>query len=905
MNPLVLLARRLRLFIRKKKLDADMAEEMRLHLERRVQANLAAGMAPDEARYAAQRQFGGVDQLKETAREQRGSLWLENLVRDLRYAIRQLGKSPGFTAVAVLTLALAIGVNSAVFALVNAVLLRPAVSLHPEELVNLFNGRAGAQRDFRPFSYHEYLALREASDTFADVAAVAISSAGIEGEEGIRKAQTFFTSENYFAMLGAQPARGRFYNAEESRPNAGIPVVVASYALWQSRGGRDDFVGSTLRVNGKPYTVIGVAPEGFNGVLVFGRTDLWVPLGVFAEFTAGSRADLSAPKSYRLGLTARLAPGVTRATLSARLPTVARSINAIQDEPGEGVRELHAEAPSRSSIGTQPTGGDSAVPLAIGVFSMAGCVLLIACLNLANMLLARGADRAKEIAVRLALGADRWRIVRQLFVEGFVLAGVGGFVGFLFGSWGNALLVRSLRTLMSAAGESLLLDVQPDARVLGVTFFLCLIATLCFSLGPALKSSRADLLSNLKQQGGTANLAGRLQRFFSLTHSLVMGQIALSLVLLFAAGLFLRGALKVAAVEPGLDPAGAVIADLDYSLANLSPDDARRALFSTIESLEREPGVTSVAAATFVPYSTRSNGSSVRPAGVSDPTRNFPATYTAITTNYFDAAGIRWIDGRDFTPSETRDPGTRVAIIDQGLVRKLFPAGNALGQRIQVGSTEREIVGICAPHRQSNRRPNLPDRVFIPYAAGHDGRAFIVVRHAVSDAAATAAAAGSVRTRLRELDPGLPVLNVAAFSSLIEGDFTTWLARLGATLFGLFGGIALLLAVVGVYGVKAFAVSRRTREIGIRMAIGAQARDVFRLLLKQGALQVFVGLGAGLLLSLGAGKVLAKMLYQVSPGDPLALTAAATALGMVALLACWVPARRATKINPVIALRSE
>ncbi|MEO5959331.1 MAG: ABC transporter permease, partial [Opitutaceae bacterium] len=563
------------------------------------------------------------------------------MLPDLRYALRQLANAPGFTAVAIFTLALAIGVNSAVFALVNAVLLRPVVSLRPAELVNLFNGREGAKRDFRLFSHAEYLALRETEDTFAGVAATSMTSAGVESEDGVRKVQTFFTSENYFALLGAQPALGRFYTLDESRPNAGVPVVVTSHALWQRRGGRSDFVGSSLRVNGKPYTVIGVAPADFNGVLVFSRTDLWLPLGVFGEFTANARPNLAAANTYRLGLTARMAPGVSLGSLPARLPALAQNLNAIQAEPGEGVRQLFAEAPSRSNVSTQPSGNDSAVPLAIGVFSMSACVLLIACLNLANMLLARGASRAKEIAVRLALGASRWQIVRQLVAEGLVLACAGGVAGLLLALWGNDLLLGSLRTLFDAAGESLLIDVRPDARVLGVTFFLCLGATLVFSLGPALRASRVDLVNALKQQSGGANTTSRLHRFFSLSHCLVMGQIALSLALLFAAGLFLRGALKAAQITPGFDPANAIIADVDYALANLSSADAQRSLFSTIEQLENRPGIQSVAAANFLPYSTRSESRNARPAGVTDRARSFTAVYTAVTAHYFDAAGVR------------------------------------------------------------------------------------------------------------------------------------------------------------------------------------------------------------------------------------------------------------------------
>ncbi|MBI2510633.1 MAG: ABC transporter permease [Opitutae bacterium] len=834
------------------------------------------------------------------------------MLADLRFALRQLAKSPGFTAVAVLTLALAIGVNSAVFTLINAVVLRPLVPLRPAEIVNLFNGRQGAERNFRAFSNAEYLALREAKDTFADVAATSLTSAGLDQAEGIRRSRACFISEGYFSMLGVQPALGRFFNADECRPNANLPVVVASYATWQRAGGRADFVGSTLNVNGKSYTVIGVVPEGFEGLNILTTVDLWVPLGVFTTFSSAGGHDLSDPKAYDLLLTARLASGVSLKTFAGHRASLAQRLTALLPDSRAGARELHAEAPSRQGVSTYPSGGDSSVPMAIGLFSMSGCVLLIACLNLANMLLARGSSRAKEIALRLALGAARWRIIRQLLAEGLVLAGTGGVLGLLVGVWGNDLLVRSFTSLTSLHSESLVIDLQPDARVIAVTFLLCLVAILLFSLGPALKASRADLVHDLKQQSDESAAAGRAHHFFSLRHCLVMAQIALSLVLLFSAGLFLRGALKAGSVEPGFDTTGTLAFELDYSLVKLPPEAAQRSLLSALEHISSQPRVQSAAAATFVPYSFRNNGTSVRRVqeaiaepGDAQANPALTATNTAITTGYFYTLGVRLIRGRDFTAAEVQDSTRRVAIIDEGLAKKLFPAGDALGQQIRVGSTAREIVGICAPHRHNTKRAVMPDRVFVPYASGEDGRAYLLVRYATTDAAATAAAITPLRVALRAFDPDLPVLLVKPFSQFVERDFGVWLARFGAILFGTFGAIALLLAVIGVYGVKAYAVAQRTREIGIRMAIGAQRRDVLALILKQGAWQVLVGVGLGWVLTFGAGKVLAKMLYQVNPTDALVLAASATVLALAALLACWLPARRATKVDPLVALRRD
>ena len=912
MNIVSKLRSQLRAVFRRDALDADMAEEMRLHVEQRTKALVDDGMSAEDARCEAVRQFGHIDLLKESARDQRGWLWLEHLIRDFRHAFRSLGKSPAFTAVAVVTLALAIGVNSAVFALVNALVLRPLVPLRPSEIVNLFNGQQGADRGFRAFSHAEYLSLRESKDTFAEVAATYMTSAGIDRDGGIRRGKAYFTSENYFSMLGIQPAWGRFYNADECRPNANIPVVVASYASWQQAGGRSDFVGSTLSVNGKPFTVIGVTPEGFDGLNILSTTDLWVPLGMFTSFNAIGAKDLSAEKNYTLFVTARLAPGVSLATFSARRAVLARRLTALLPDGSAAARELHAEAPSRQNVSTQPSSGDSLVPMTIGLICMSSCVLFIACLNLANMLLARGASRAKEVALRLSLGATRWRIVQQLLAEGFVLACVGGAVGLVIGVWGNQLLVQSFTALANLQNQTLNLDLQPDIRVLAVTFSLCLIATLFFSLGPALKVSRADLVHDLKQQSGAPSAVGRSQRFFSVNHCLVMAQIGLSLVLLFSAGLFLRGAIKAGGIEPGFNPAGTLALELDYTLGKLSAEAAKRSLSSALEHIGAQPGVQFAAAATYVPYSFRNNGISVRRSldtavgtDADQSTQASSASYTAISAGYFDALGVRLLQGRDFTASEAQDSARRVAVIDEGLAKKLFPAGDALGQHIRIGAKESEIVGICASHRHNTKRSVMPDRVFVPYAAEHDGRAYLLVRYTARDAAAIAAAITPLRTALRALDPDLPVLMIKPFSLFVEQDFGVWLARFGAILFGLFGAIALLLAVIGVYGVKAYAVAQRTREIGIRMAIGAQRGDVFALILKQGLWQTLVAVGGGIMLALGAGKVLAKMLYQVSPADPLVLAVSAAILTAATLLACWLPARRATKVDPLVALRAE
>ncbi len=845
---------------------------------------------------------------------------------DLKFALRVLAKSPGFTAIAVLTLALAIGVNSAVFALLNGLVLRPIVPLRPAEVVNLFTAKQGASRDYRQFSHAEFLALREAKDTFADVAAVQFALAGLGRDESMRRSFAFFTSENFFAMMGVSPAIGRFYNADECRPNANIPVVVASYAYWKKMGGQPEFVGSTLRVNGKAFTVVGVTPDGFSGLNALISPDIWVPLGVYSQFgsafsDSAAITDLANQKNYTLNVTARLAPGLTLESLKPRLPALAQRLNAVQPPDSPAARELQAEAPSRFSISTTPSGDGSTTFLTIGLFSMSGCVLLIASINLANMLLARGAARAKEIALRLALGATRWRIVRQLLAEGLVLAFAGGTLGLLVSLWANDLLLQSIGTLFSSMNFSLVIHMRPDALVLGFTFLFCLFATLVFSLGPALKATRVDLVHDLKQQGGEPTGTGRLNRFFAPRHILVMAQIALSLTLLFSAGLFLRGALKAGGLQLGFEPAGGLVVEMDYTLANTAPDDTKRSLFSVIDRVRALPGVQAAAAGTLLPYGNITNVARVMPANQAPvaatktdkdaPTPGFNGLYTATTPGYFDAIGVRLIRGRDFTVNEARDKAApRVAIVDETLARSLFPKGDALGQRIRYtqppadGSpAEMEIVGICAAHRHEVLDQTNRARLYVPFAAAYNGNVYLHVRYATKDAAATAVA--PLRSALRDLDPELPVLQITPWSRLVEKNIGLWIVRIGAVLFGVFGAIALVLAVVGVYGVKAYAVARRTREIGIRLALGAEARDVFALIMKQGALQTLLAVACGLLLSLAVGQLLAKMLYQVSPADPLALAASTALLASAALLACFVPARRATRISPIQALRTE
>src|SRR5438876_1504831 len=848
------------------------------------------------------------------------------MMQDFKFAVRQLLKTPGFTTVAVLTLALAIGVNSAIFALINGVLLKPVVPLRPAEVVNVFTARQNASHDYRQFSHNEYRELRENGEAvFVDVAALEFAVAGIGRDHEIRRSFAFLTSENYFPMMGVQAFRGRFYNAEECKPNANMPVLVSSYGFWKRNGGREDFVGSTLHINGQPYTVIGIAPDGFSGATALIAPDIWLPIGVRSQLGSAfgdseTMHDLNNPKNYTFNLTGRMRSGLTIETAKSRLPVLAQRLNAIQPGDSEGARELQIQTPSRFSLSTQPEDDGPITLIATLLMAMAGAVLLIACLNLGNMLLARGTARSKWIAVRLAVGASRWQIVRQLLCEGLLLALCGGAVGLVISAWCNDLLLQQLRGLLASTNFSIVVKLRPDATVLAATFLFCLLATMLFSLGPAIKATRADLVNDLKQQVGEPARIGRFSRFFAPRHISVMAQIALSLMLLFAAGLFFRGALKAAGLNPGFVAAGDLITEFDFSLVKKEPSDVRREVFNIVQRVRELPGVKAVGVGTMLPYGNFTNSRrimSTRSTLSNDPKAPDPgasALWTATTPGYFESIGVKILRGRDFTQAECENKeGRAVGIIDELMARKLFPNEDAIGQHVRYtvlpkdGSpNDIEIVGIVNTHRHDVQEDVASTgRLFVPFAQGYSGNVFFHVRLGSQDRQTVAGMIGTVRSTLRDIDPDLPIIQMSPYVDLLDRCVGLWIVKLGATLFGAFGLIALLLAVVGVYGVKAYAVACRTREIGIRMALGAHRKDVFALIMRQGALQTALAVFVGLLLSLAAGRVLAQILYQVSPSDPLALIASSVMLTTTALLACFLPARRATHVNPITALRTE
>ena len=842
------------------------------------------------------------------------------MIHDLRFAFRLLLKSPGFTILALLSLAAAIGVNSGIFALVDAAFLRPFIP-HAEEKVNLFTARKDADRDFRQFSYAEFTALAEPNDVLAELGAEEFSSVGIGFGDNIRRSIAFLVTDGYFRIHEVQATQGRVFNAEESRAGAALPVAVVSDSLWRRLGRHADIVGSLLRINGQVFTVIGVMPRTFSGGNAVLGPELWLPLGVrdLVASSIDTKHDglpLEHPRAFELNLVGRLKPGLTLESATARLTALTARLDNVKADPAAGARTLLLQHLPRFSINTNPTDEHGAQTFPVLLLALAGAVLLIACLNLANLMLARGAARSREFAVRSAVGAPRSAIIRQLLVEGLVLSTGGGLLGLLVASWANELLIDSMARLLSTLHFAIVLPVTPDLRAVLMTFAFCTLATLLFALLPALRVSRPDVVNDLKQQGGDQHDTRALSRFFAPRQVLVMAQLALALMLLFSAGLFFRAARTAAAVSPGFDPRGGLVAEFDYSLLNLPMPAMRERTRDALRQAAALPGVAHAAIGTLVPFGPLSDGRSLNAVGGALGKEGKPeaigATFTSITEDYFAAIGVPVLRGREFTAAEAADPDARVAILDETAAAKLFPGRDGLGQHVQLSNPERdgskpelEVVGIVAAHRHDILSKNLPERLYLPLARGFSGAAFLHVRMANADNGALRAAAPALRTALRRADPLFPLLELRSFDDIVATNLGLWVVRLGAAMFGAFGVIALLLAIAGVYGVKAYAVERRHREIGIRMAVGAQPGDVLRLFLTQGLRQIATGLAVGTVLALAVGQALSAILYRVSPLDPLVLGGAVAVLAATAVLATWIPARRATRVDPCTVLRAD
>jgi predicted permease len=850
------------------------------------------------------------------------------MIRDLKFGFRQLSKAPAFTIAAVTVLALAIGVNTAVFTLVNTLFFAPPAYAKPHEMVQLFSQDKKDPNKFRGFSYPTYLDVREHNTVFTDVMSFNLTLVGIGQKGDTRRAFSAIVTSNYFSVLGVSLARGRAFLPEEEIPGHNAPVAIASYSYWQKHGLDPNVLGSQVFINGRAFTIVGITPKGFVGTMQILSPEVWLPMSVYDQvandFRSENRIPIDDRKGTQLRIMGRLKPGLTAAAAKPELAGLAANLEKAYPIEQKD-QTFMAERVSRITVSNTPSSDSKIIVIAPLLLGTAVVVLLVACLNLANMLLARGAARRKEIAIRLALGGNRWRIVRQLLTEGFVLAVLGGVGGFVLGLWSSDLLVGSMRKLMPL---DIVWSSAPNTAILAATFGFCLLGTLMFALGPALKISRSALVADLKEHAGE-DVVRRRWKFLP-RHPLVVVQIAFSLALITAAALFIRGAHKAASVDTGLRPGASFILEVDAGLAGYEPKRAEELYRNLNERLATLPGVEHASISSIVPFGMFDLSRKVQRAGFrlapdAKPTTAaeglaFDVAWNSVGADYFSTVGLPVTRGRGFTEAEATQPGPKVAIIDEVLAKKLWPDGDALGQRIQYadqkGGTSSdvtgeekesmEIVGIVPATRHALFETEEPvGGIYLPFARGFQSDVSYFVRFRSLAPGSEAVAADLLRSAVRDVDPSIPIISLRTFVQHLDSNLDLWLVRAGAALFSIFGALALGLAVVGLYGVKAYSVARRTREIGIRMALGAQAGAVLRMIMREGFIMLFSGIIIGFLLAIAFAKILTGILYGVHALDPIAFTVAALVMTCAVLIATWLPARRATRVNPIQALRTE
>ncbi|MDQ3817926.1 MAG: ABC transporter permease [Acidobacteriota bacterium] len=798
---------------------------------------------------------------------------MNTFVQDLRYGLRMMLKKPGFTAIAVITLALGIGANTAIFSVVNAVLLRPLPYQKADELTTLYLTNSRGEFQW-PLSPAGYLNLKSQNNVFTDVAALSNKGwpANLTGGGEPERLQGFQVSANIFQVLGAAPEQGRTFLVEEDRPGANR-VVVISHELWQRRfGGASDLIGRSIMLNGEPYNVVGIMPPDFR---LLTKTDVWTPLA----FTPAEESDR---QSNYLIPVARRKPGISNEQARAEVETISRAQNS---DPNSDIR---ATLKPLQEVFTQ----DVRAMLLI-LFAAVGFVLLIACANVANLLLARGGVRRKELAIRAALGAGRSRLIWQLLAESAILAAAGGACGLLVASWCTDFLVSGLPHFLAEA-NSHVAALKLDSTALGFTFGLSLLTTFVFGLAPALQTSKVDLNEALKE-GGRSDAQGRRQT--RLRSSLVVTEIALAMVLLTGAGLMVKSFWRLNHTDPGFEPAGALTAQID-------PSDDRYHEFDQVVSFYRQflervsavPGVRHVGIINSLDATMPISVDEYPPV---QQEQRPQASTNQVSADYFLAMGIPLREGRFFDDRDVK--GTQpIVIIDETLARRQFPGEDPLGKHLRLGDTSREIVGVVGATRRYNLSDDPIPRAYIPYQQENWRSMTLVVRAQSGDPMSLAPA---IRRELSMIDKDQPI---HSFKPLAE-SVAEWVTpqRFSTLLLAAFAALAAALAAVGIYGVMSYSVTQRTHEIGVRVALGAQRRDVLRLVVGRGMTLTVIGVGVGLVASFALTRLLRNLLFGVSATDPLTFACVSLLLTIVALLACYLPARKATKVDPLIALRYE
>ena len=873
--------------------EPDLAREVASHLALLEDEFVRRGMTREEAGFAAKRAFGGVALAKDLHRDARSFVWLDDAQRDVRHAARLLRRDPLFALTAALSLAIGIGANTTAFTVANALLFRPPAGVaDADRLIDIGTRTPGG--GFGNTSYPNYLDLRQRATTLDGVYASqlfphAMSLGGADASSGAERIFTTLVTDNYFSVLGVVPAAGRLFSADDTGRPGADPVVVLSHRFWTRRFNKDPgVVGRTVTLNQQPYTVLGVSAEGFHGAGVRAG-DAWMPITI-----AAPASSLTNRGSAGLLVSGRLKPSVAVSQAAAEIDAIGHALEREYPDENRG-KALMVETASPVPGARLPV----TVFLAL-LTVIATLVLVIACANIAGVLLARAAARRQEIAVRLAMGAGRARLVRQLLVETLMLFSLGGVAGLAMARALTSLLVSLLPALPFPVDVSLPLDI----RAILFTAGLVLAAALFSGLAPALQASKADVVPALKDD---AQAPARLR----LRHAFVVAQVAFSILLVVVAGLFVRALQAAGSGDPGFDPHGVELASLDLSLAGYTEATGRRFVVDLVDRVRALPEVQSASLAVVLPGGFETHRRAVTVPGVTPPDgqRAFGVDWNVVAPGYFATLRIALAAGRDFTDRD-REGTQLVAIVGEGTARQFWPGQDPVGKYLvqqefgRNGPMPNEaktllVVGVARDVKASSLIDGLSrSLVYVPLQQQYSPAITVVARTIRGQRIAD-----EIRSAVASMNPNLPIVS----AQTLEESTALGLApqRVVVSVSGSLGVIGVLLAAIGIYGVTAYAVSRRTREIGIRMALGAQRTDVLAMVMRQGLWLAVIGATIGLLLAAGASQALAVFLFGIPPLDPVIFAAAAALFAVVALTACYLPARRATHIDPLTALRYE
>ena len=876
----------------RKRLERDLEEEVAFHLAMREEKKRAGGVAADEAKYAARREFGNATRVKEICREMWSFASLETFWRDLRYGARALRKNPGFTMAAVLAIALGIGVNTGIFSVLNGVALRLLPIPKAEQIVSvdqIFHGKLSRNVHGEPglFSYSEYKNYRDHNHVFTGLLAYEpFLEATLEGESPTQ-VMGAAASCNYFDVLGEWPELGRvFVDADCSAPGASA-VVVLSDDLWRSRFGADpSIVGKSISLNRSKFAVIGIAAPGFGGLDPW-PTAFWAPV-TMQKALEPARDFLNEDNTGWLGMLGRMQAGVSIEEVRSDLGVIAGQID--QQYAGRATTTLVIH---RATFMGRPE--ERTVVFAIGgvVLAAVGLVLLIACANVANLLLARASARQKEIVIRLSIGGSRWQIVRQLLTESLLIAFLGGTLGSLAAFWSMEGIAQFVLAHLPHGAPRLVWNVNPDVRVWGYSMVLTALTGIVFGLAPALHATRQDLSTAIKED--SAGLAGKAGSGGFLRSTLVGLQVAVCMILLIAAGLLMRGLYMAQTVDPGFEMKGITQAIFDLPSQGYSEERARAFQRELIAQVAALPGVDGVEQARVTPLNHQFMGTGMTLEG---ETETRQVEFNIVSPGFFTMLGMPIVLGRGFTKEETQ-ANAGVMVLTESTARRLWPGRDAIGKTLRgFDNKEYQVVGVVRDAQASHL--GEPGGIFIYLPAGPKEQANLqLLVHSKSGDIVTA---NGIRDVARTLDADLMV-----DVTKLEENLELWRtpSRIVAALSGALGTLALLLASIGVYGVVSYGVSQRIREIGIRMTLGADGKDVMRLLLRQAMRPVLIGASVGVAGCAAVSQILSKVLYGIGSHDPIAFIGVPLFLLGIALLASYVPARRATRIDPVVALRYE